>query len=327
MFGHTFNAFTVLRLTQFEGSNQSLFLGALGNGSPPDFQSVYGAGSNPAVPTNLIQPEGQGGMSGTIVLAENLSWLQAQDSGIFPLIYLDPPFNTGVRRVASRPDDAGHFHFFDDNQGPDYLDFLGARLRECYRLLTDNGSLYCHLDYREAHYVKVFLLDKIFGRTSFLNEVIWAYDYGGRSRHRWSPKHDTIFLYVKNPRSYVFNTDEVEREPYMAPGLVGPEKAALGKLPTDTFWHTIVATNGKERTGYPTQKPEALLRRFIAASSLPGDVVLDPFAGSGTTGAAALQLGRGFVLVDESLDAFATMRKRFDVDGDETKVSSQVWIP
>jgi hypothetical protein len=175
----------------------------------------------------------------------------------------------------------------------DYLAFLEPRLVEAHRVLAPHGCLYVHLDYREVHYCKV-LLDAIFDRACFLNEIIWAYDYGGRPRDRWPPKHDTILLYAKVPGQHVFNVDAIERIPYMAPGLVGPEKAARGKLPTDTWWHTIVPTNGSEKTGYPTQKPLGILRRIIQASSHPGAVVLDFFAGSGTTGIAALELGAAF---------------------------------
>ncbi|MFH1084916.1 MAG: site-specific DNA-methyltransferase, partial [Chloroflexota bacterium] len=189
------------------------------------------------------------------------------------------------------------------------------RLVKAHRVLAPNGCMYFHVDYREVHYCKI-LLDTIFGRESFLNEIIWAYDYGGRPKTKWPPKHDNILLYAKNPSDYVFNVDEIERIPYMAPGLVGPEKAARGKLPTDTWWHTIVPTNGREKTGYPTQKPLGILRRIVQASSRPGALVLDFFAGSGTTGAAALELGRRFLLVDNSPEALEVMARRFDgVDG------------
>jgi site-specific DNA-methyltransferase (adenine-specific) len=196
-----------------------------------------------------------------------------------------------------------------DDRFDDYGDFLMPRLEEAWRLLAENGTLYLHLDYREAHYAKV-MLDAVFGRDSFLNELIWAYDYGAKSRSRWPTKHDTILVYVKNPREYVFNADEVDREPYMAPGLVTAEKAARGKLPTDVWWHTIVPTTGREKTGYPTQKPEGILRRIIRASSRPGDRVLDLFAGSGTTGAVASTLGRDSVLVDDNPEAIRVMRER-----------------
>jgi site-specific DNA-methyltransferase (adenine-specific) len=192
----------------------------------------------------------------------------------------------------------------------DYLGFLEPRLVEARRVLASNGTIYLHLDYREVHYVKV-LMDAIFGRESFLNEIIWAYDYGGRARNRWPPKHDNILVYVKDPRDYVFNYDEIDRIPYMAPGLVGPGKAALGKTPTDTWWHTIVPTNSREKTGYPTQKPLGILKRIVLASSSPGDLVLDFFAGSGTTGVACEQTGRRFILVDESAEAMAVMARRF----------------
>lgn len=272
---------------------------------------------------------------GRIYFADNLEVLRRLPSESVDLIYIDPPFNTGkvqkrtqIKTVGSEDGDRVGFQgrryksinigtrqfndFFDD-----YLGFLEPRLTEAYRVLAPHGSLYFHIDYREVHYCKV-LLDMIFGRESFLNEIIWAYDYGGRPRNKWPPKHDNILLYVKNPSNYVFNVDEIERIPYMAPGLVGPEKAARGKLPTDTWWHTIVATNSSEKTGYPTQKPLGILRRIIQASSRPGAVVLDFFAGSGTTGVAALELGRRFILVDNNREALEVMARRFDgVEGIE----------
>ncbi|MGQ9548430.1 MAG: DNA-methyltransferase [Roseiflexus sp.] len=245
------------------------------------------------------------------------------------LIYIDPPFNTGkiqqraqIKTIRSARGDrigfrgyryesivVGSKRFADVFD--DYLAFLEPRLIEAYRVLAPDGSMYFHVDYREVHYCKV-LLDLIFGREAFLNEIIWAYDYGGRPRNRWPPKHDNILLYVKNPSRYVFNVDDIERIPYMAPGLVGPEKAARGKLPTDTWWHTIVPTNSAEKTGYPTQKPLGILRRIVQASSRPGSVVLDFFAGSGTTGVAALELGRRFILVDNNPEALAVLARRFD---------------
>lgn len=196
-----------------------------------------------------------------------------------------------------------------DDRFDDYGEFLMPRLEEAWRLLADDGTLYLHLDYREAHYAKV-MLDAVFGRDNFLNELIWAYDYGAKSRRRWPTKHDTILVYVKTPNGHVFNADDVDREPYMAPGLVTPEKAARGKRPTDVWWHTIVPTTGREKTGYPTQKPEGILRRIIQASSRPGDNVLDLFAGSGTTGAVAAELGRNATLVDNNPDAIDVMRRR-----------------
>lgn len=267
-------------------------------------------------------------MTGTIHLGDNLEVLRSLPDGSADLIYIDPPFNTGrvqqrtqLRTVRSEAGDRTGFQGrryqsiavgtkrFDD-LFDDYLAFLEPRLAEAHRVLSPRGCFYFHVDYREVHYCKI-LLDQIFGRESFLNEIIWAYDYGGRPRNRWPPKHDNILLYARNPADYVFNYEEIERIPYMAPGLVGPEKAARGKLPTDTWWHTIVPTNGKEKTGYPTQKPLSILRRIVQASSRPGDLVLDFFAGSGTTGAAALELGRRFLLVDHNPEALAVMARRF----------------
>jgi site-specific DNA-methyltransferase (adenine-specific) len=265
---------------------------------------------------------------GRIHRGENLDVLREIPDGSIDLIYIDPPFNTGKTqsrtRIRTTRSDAGDrtgfagrryattpiaTRSFADSFG-DYTAFLAPRMTEARRVLAAHGSLYVHLDYREVHYGKV-LLDRIFGRDSFLNEIIWAYDYGGRPADRWPAKHDNILFYARDPRRHVFNADAVERIPYMAPGLVGPEKAARGKLPTDTWWHTIVPTTGREKTGYPAQKPVGILRRMIAASSDPGDLVLDFFAGSGTTGAACVELGRRFILVDDNPVALEVMARRF----------------
>ncbi len=267
-------------------------------------------------------------MSNKIYFADNLSVLQSLPSASVDLIYIDPPFNTGkkqsrtqVQTARSENGDRTGFggHRYETTHGAthayldmfdDYLAFLHPRLIEAHRVLSPTGSLYFHIDYREVHYCKV-LLDTIFGRECFLNELIWAYDYGGRTNKKWPPKHDNILVYVKDPERYTFNADAVDRIPYMAPELVGPEKAARGKSVTDTWWHTIVPTNGKEKTGYPTQKPLGIIRRIVAASSNPGDTVLDFFAGSGTTGAACIELGRRFILVDSNEAALQVIRQRF----------------
>lgn len=191
----------------------------------------------------------------------------------------------------------------------DYMGFLDPRLREAHRLLKPDGSLFFHIDYREVHYCKV-LLDSIFGRASFQNEIIWAYDYGARTKKKWPAKHDNILWYSKDPEDYVFNYDEMDRIPYMAPGLVGPEKAARGKTPTDSWWHTIVSPNGKEKTGYPTQKPRGLLDRFVKVHSNPGDSLLDFFAGSGSFGESAIVHGRNVTLIDSNTDAIDVMLNR-----------------
>jgi site-specific DNA-methyltransferase (adenine-specific) len=238
-----------------------------------------------------------------ILEGDNLELMKDMPAGVCQLIYADPPFNTGKRqkRVLSSYEDA-----FDD-----YLAFLRPRLQEMHRLLDESGTLYLHIDYREAHYVKL-ALDEIFGRECFLNEIIWAYDYGGRAKRRWPAKHDTILVYVKDLDQYYFDSSEVDREPYMAPGLVSAEKVARGKLPTDVWWHTIVHTTGREKTGYPTQKPEGIVRRMVLASTREGDHVLDPFAGSGTLGAVARQAGRRYTLIDASPDAIAVMYDRLE---------------
>jgi site-specific DNA-methyltransferase (adenine-specific) len=262
-----------------------------------------------------------------ILLGDNLPLLQAEPAGSVQMAYLDPPFNTG--RAQVRRTIAVHANANGDRNGfggrryesrllskssyrdhfEDYLAFLEPRLDEVRRLLTDTGTLYFHIDYRESHYCKL-LLDEVFGRECFLNELIWAYDYGAKPRRRWPPKHDTILVYVKNPAAYYFDCDAVEREPYMAPGLVTAEKRARGKRPSSVWWHTIVSPTGREKTGYPTQKPEGIVRRMVQASSAPGDLCLDPFAGSGTLGAVASALGRRYLLIDDNPEAVAVMQRR-----------------
>jgi site-specific DNA-methyltransferase (adenine-specific) len=262
-----------------------------------------------------------------IHLGDNMELLPRLPSASFALIYLDPPFNTGHEqrrlRLATRADPDGDRTGFGGrgyrttvlgsaayaDSHDDYLGFLEPRLREARRLLRQDGTLYLHLDPRESHYAKV-RLDEVFGRACFLNEIVWAYDFGARTRRRWPAKHDTILVYVKDPETYFFDGAAVDREPYMAPGLQTPERAARGKLPTDVWWHTIVSPTGREKTGYPTQKPLGVLRRIVQASSREGDWCLDAFAGSGTLGAACLELGRRPVLCDSSPEAAGVMRER-----------------
>lgn len=263
-----------------------------------------------------------------IVFGDNLDVLRGLPDGAAQLIYIDPPFNTGkvqkrtrLRTVRDETGgdrtgfqgkryrtvklgESGYVDVFDD-----YLEFLEPRLREAHRILRPDGSLFFHIDYREVHYCKI-LLDVVFGRESFQNEIIWAYDYGARSKSRWPAKHDNILWFAKDPDDFVFRFEEMDRIPYMAPGLVGPEKAALGKTPTDTWWHTIVSPNGKEKTGYATQKPLGIIERIIKVHSNPGDLVIDFFAGSGTTGEAAARHGREFLLVDDNPEAIRVMAKR-----------------
>jgi site-specific DNA-methyltransferase (adenine-specific) len=265
-----------------------------------------------------------------VLLGDNLPLLRELDDGCVGMAYADPPFNTGRRQVrrtlatTAAADGAagdrtgfggrryattvlaerGYADAFDD-----YASFLEPRLRELRRVLAPEGTLYLHLDYREAHAAKL-LLDDVFGPECFLNELVWAYDYGAKPRRRWPQKHDTILVYVRDPARYHFDAEAVDREPYMAPGLVTPEQRERGKRPTSVIWHTIVSPTGREKTGYPNQKPEGLVRRFVQASSRPGDLCLDPFAGSGTLGAVAAALGRRFLLMDSNPEAVAVMRRR-----------------
>jgi site-specific DNA-methyltransferase (adenine-specific) len=287
---------------------------------------------------------------GRVVLADNLPLLRSLPDACLDLVYIDPPFNTGKRQILQRLKTTraeggdrtgfqgqryrtvklGESSYVDVHD--DYLTFLEERLVEIRRALTPSGSLYLHVDYREVHYCKV-LLDAIFGRACFLNEIVWAYDYGARTRKKWPPKHDTILFYARDARRYFFDADAVERIPYLAPGLVGPEKAARGKLPTDTWWHTIVPPGGKERTGYPTQKPLGILRRIVQASAPPGGLVADFFAGSGTTGAACIELGRRFLLVDNNPEAVRVIAQRFagtegvEYVGIDSETSSRLGAP
>ena len=273
-----------------------------------------------------------------IVHGDNLEALRRMETGSVALIYIDPPFNTGRRQTRLRmktvQDDAGdrvgfggrryRTELVDRAERPvdeiagyadrfdDFLGFLRPRLVEAHRVLAPTGSLFFHIDYREVHYCKV-MLDQIFGRESFQNEIIWAYDYGARATKRWPAKHDTILWYTCDPERYTFNLEASDRIPYMAPGLVGAEKAARGKTPTDVWWHTIVSPTGKEKTGYATQKPLGILERIVRVHSNPGDLVLDFFAGSGTAGEAAANNGRAFCMVDESAEAVAVMEKRLQM--------------
>jgi site-specific DNA-methyltransferase (adenine-specific) len=262
-----------------------------------------------------------------IILGDNLDVLRTLPDRTFQLIYVDPPFNTGKSQSRTRirvtPDPDGDRTGFQGRRYrtqvvgsseyadifDDYIGFLRPRMEEAYRVLDDHGSLFFHVDYREVHYCKV-MLDEIFGRESFINEIIWAYDYGGRPKTRWPAKHDNILWYAKDPDRYTFNYDAIDRIPYLAPGLVGPEKAARGKTPTDVWWHTIVSPTGREKTGYATQKPLDIIQRIVRVHSNPGDRLLDFFAGSGTLGEAACLEGREFVLVDNNPEAVGVMRKR-----------------
>ena len=266
-------------------------------------------------------------LENTLYFGDNLTVLKLLPDSSVQLVYIDQHFNTGREqqrsKVTTKRNNEGNRIGFKgeryetvkstvlsyDDQFANYWEFLEPRIEEAFRVLGNSGTLYLHLDYREAHYAKV-LLDALFGPECFLNEIIWAYDYGGKSKSRWPAKHDTILVYVKDPKNYYFNSEEVDREPYMAPGLVTPEKIEKGKLPTDVWWHTIVSPTGKEKTGYPTQKPVGILRRIIQASSKPGDVVLDFFAGSGTTGFVANELGIRFILVDQNPESIQVIKER-----------------
>ena len=297
-------------------------------------------------------------MTNKIYFGDNLPILKKIGSETVDLIYIDPPFNTRKTQkrttVKTVKDPDGDRKGFQGNTYrtieigtkkyedtfDSLVEFLRPRLIEAYRILSPRGSLYFHIDYREVHYCKI-LLDEIFGRDCFLNEIIWAYDYGGRAKSKWPAKHDNILFYAKDTKQYIFNRDDIDKEAYMAPGLVGAEKAEKGKLPTDTWWptytgtknpkspldtwwfffakgqqndtwwQTIVPTGSKERLGYPTQKPRKLIDRIVKASSNKNSLVLDFFAGSGTVGESCLELGRKFILIDKNKHALEVMAQRF----------------
>lgn len=259
---------------------------------------------------------------------DNLEVLKNMKSNSIDLVYIDPPFNTGkiqdrksLKTIKSNNGDRTGFKgqkystkiigsksYSDIHEN--FLDFLKERIIQTKRILKENGSFFLHLDYREIHYAKV-MCDEIFGRQSFINEIIWAYDYGARSKTKWSTKHDNILWYSINPNNFTFRYDDIDRIPYMAPELVSADKVKRGKTPTDCWWNTIVSPNGKEKTGYPTQKPLAILNRIIKVHSNPGETVLDYFAGSGTTGIAAINNGRNAILIDKNPEAIKIMEKRF----------------
>jgi len=264
-----------------------------------------------------------------IYFGDNLDILKKIQPESINLVYVDPPFNTGkiqsrtrIKTTRSEKGDRKGFkgntyktEILGEKSYPDifdnYIDFLRPRVEQTQRILTPNGSFFLHLDYREIHYAKV-MCDEIFGRDSFINEIIWSYDYGGKSKTKWSAKHDNILWYAKDPNNFTFRYNDIDRIPYMAPSLVSPEKAAKGKIPTDSWWHTIVSPNSKEKTGYPTQKPLGIINRIIKVHSNPDDLILDYFAGSGTTGIAALNSGRNAILIDSNVEALETMERRFD---------------
>jgi len=236
---------------------------------------------------------------------DNLKILSSFEDESFSLIYSDPPYGCG-KSFKSR-----NGSFDDKLTGQAFLDWLKPRIEESKRLLTKTGSFFIHMDYHEIHYVKV-LCDKVFGRESFMNEIIWQYDFGARQKTKWSTKHDNILWYAKDAKNYVFNLEQVDLIPKLAPGLPvsknrkNPDK----KLLTDVWWNTIVPTNGKERTGYPTQKPLAIVERIVKVHSNAGDNLLDPFAGSGTLGEAAAKHERKVTLIDSNIEAIEVMKRR-----------------
>lgn len=256
-------------------------------------------------------------------VAEALKVLQSVPDNHIDMIYTDPPFGTGTVQETQRKIDNRIFEKMGySDKYVNYMDFLVPHLMQLHRVLKETGTMYLHLDYRWVHYVKVEC-DKIFGYDNFLNEIVWSYNYGGRGKDRWPAKHDTILVYVKNRGKHTFNWDNIDRIPYAAPELqhVGRTKEeaekriAMGQVPTDVWTMSIVGTASKDRTGYPNQKPIKLIERAIRASSNPGEIVLDVFCGSGTTGVAATNLGREFVMSDNNPQAINVAQQRLNKIG------------
>jgi DNA modification methylase len=269
--------------------------------------------------------------NGQLILGDNLSVMAAllpKYEGRINLVYADPPFFTnrkfnariGRGEDSRKPDEWKLTHGYQDNwiDLDEYLDFLYQRLSLMYRLLAPNGTLYLHLDWHADAYARL-ILDELFGAENFLNEIIWTYHGPSPIRTAFNRKHDTILSYVKG-KDYTFNADAV-REPYnqnTVNTFKSSSKAGFGKVPNlergkvpeDWWYFPVVARLHNERTGYPTQKPNALVERIILASSNPGDLVADFFCGSGTTPYVAAKNGRKFIACDENPSAIHTARCR-----------------
>ena len=250
--------------------------------------------------------------------AEAIHFLESIPDESVDLIYTDPPFGTGDKQQLNRKSKGVIVSKLSyDDKFEDYVDFLSRHLVHMRRILKQSGTMYLHLDWRWVHYAKVEC-DKIFGVRNFLNHVVWSYNFGGRGRDRWPQKHDDILVYTKSCGDHLFNWDEIDRIPYAAPELqfVGRSKEeaekriATGQVPTDVWSMSIVGTASRERVGYPSQKPLKLVKRVIRASSPHRGLVVDPFAGSGTTAVAALESGRDFLVCDRSEEAINVMKDR-----------------
>ena len=254
--------------------------------------------------------------------------------GKIDLIYIDPPFDSkadykkkiDVKGIGKAESDSSSFEekqYGDIWTNDEYLQFMYERLTILRELLSDTGCIYLHCDWHKAHHLRM-LMDEVFGPDKFVNEVIWHYSGAGTPKGCWAKRHDNLFLYSKTSK-YTFNADEVRTE-YAATTVERFSHAInnvrngvnfgsqslnpLGKYPEDVLNISIEAPSANVRTGYPTQKPEALLEKLIKASSNPGDIVFDCFMGSGTTQAIAMRLGRRFIGADINLGAIQTTAKR-----------------
>lgn len=291
---------------------------------------------------SIVYPKGAGYLHATpenhLVLGDNLAAMSAllmEYEGRIQLIYADPPFFTNRHYLARvgrgedsrRPQDwklaEGYADHWSDIDA--YLDMLYPRLVLMHRLLSPNGSLYLHLDWHADSYARL-LLDEIFGPDRLLNEIVWVYHGPSPIRSAFNRKHDTILLYTKSA-DYTFNVDDVRipYDPNTVKTFESSPKAGFGKVPDlergkvpeDWWYYPVVARLHNERTGYPTQKPEALLERIILASSNPGDLVADFFCGSGTTAVVAERLKRHYLMVDAAWRAVHTTRARLARDAED----------
>lgn len=270
-----------------------------------------------------------------LLLGDNLQVLKTLPDESVDLIYLDPPFFSN-RNYEVIWGDAGEVRSFNDRWSGDMMHYIGwlkERVQEMHRVLKPTGSLYLHCDWHADAYIRVHILDPIFGEKNFRNEIIWAYtNSGGRSKNGFAKKHDTIFWYSKLSKNFIFNSKDVliERRAGKTSrgGIIGIDKDGRsfqeiksngkvyryfldeGKIPEDVWTIETMPPHGRERLGYPTQKPEALLERIIKASSNEGDVVLDPFVGGGTTVAVAEKLNRKWIGIDQSVQAIKVSQER-----------------
>jgi len=250
---------------------------------------------------------------GRLLQGDALEVTRALDPDSVDLVYLDPPFFTGRRLVGAKRGGRKAAAFADQWHGDldAYLAWLELRCAALREVLAPTGSIYVHLDWHAVHYAKV-MLDRVFGQDAFLNEIVWLYGLGGSSPRRWPRKHDTLLWYARGPDGQYFQAPRI-------PATSARMRGLTKKAPD---WWNIPSLNNmaKERLGYPTQKPEALLERIVVSSSPPGGLVFDPCCGSGTTAAVAERTGRRWIASDLSPDAVRVTHERLLALGSSVRV-------